>query len=106
MHETHMTPRPEICYPAHHREKRRPALLESNRPRDIPVGLIKTMAQGGAWGQNHAPRTAPHRIDRPPHALKNSSQKFHNGGRFCAENVTFGKIYRVAKLEGMPCYPG
>ena len=101
----HMTLRSEICYSPSCREKRRPALLESNQPRDIPAGLIKTMAPGGAWDKTRAPHTAPHRIDRPPYASRNSSQITHDDGGFWAENVTFGKIERVSFFHPVGVIP-
>lgn len=80
-----------ICYPPSRREKRKSALLESNRPRDIPQGLIKTMTPGGA-GYAPAPPPPAYRIDRPLHASKNSFMKTTQKDAKCTEVVTFGKI--------------
>jgi len=65
-----------FCYPQPRQEKRRSALLESNRPRDILAGLIETMEEKS--GRDNAPFPLPliHRIDRPLHASENSSSKF------------------------------
>ena len=83
--------RRKICYPLMCQEKRRSALLESNRPRDILEGLIKTMAPGGA-GPALAPPTLAHRIERPLYALKNSFIKKTPIDTKQPGYVTFGNI--------------
>lgn len=91
MHLCNVTSSTTIWYASLRREKRRSALLESNRPRDIPQGLIKTMAPGGA-GHTPAPPPPAHRIDRPLHALKNSFMKMALKDGKYPQNVPFGNI--------------
>ncbi len=103
MHLCNVTSSTTIWYAPLRREKRRSALLESNRPRDIPQGLIKTMAPGGA-GHTPAPPPPAHRIDRPLHALKNSFMKMALKDGKYPQNVPFGNISKGDLARYWCCY--
>ena len=102
MHLCNVTSSTTIWYAPLRREKRRSALLESNRPRDIPQGLIKTMAPGGA-GHTPAPPPPAHRIDRPLHALKNSFMKMALKDGKYPQNVPFGNILKGGARSAGGC---